>query len=100
MATLSARPEEIRTRASELESLRQQQLDAMKRLRILVMSLSDIWKGEAQDAFVQKFLSHNQDMANLSSVLEQYITLAQHAADRAENVDAELLSAINRRLGV
>lgn len=99
MATLSARPEELRTRANELEALRQQQLDIMKRLRILVMSLSDSWKGEAQEAFVQKFLSKNQDMNNLSSVLEQYITLAQQAADRAEAVDNELLSAVYRQLG-
>lgn len=98
MATLSARPEELRTRANELEALRQQQLDIMKRLRILVMSLSDNWKGEAQEAFVQKFLSRNKDMNDLSGVLRQYITLAQQTADRAEAIDDDLLRDVYQKL--
>ena len=99
MSTLSIRPEELRSRANELEQLRQQQLDVMKRLRILVMSLSDNWKGEAQEAFVQKFLSKNQEMNDLSTVLEQYISLAREAAQRAENVDNTLLAAVYKLLG-
>lgn len=98
MSTLSIRPEELRFRANELEQLRQQQLDVMKRLRILVMSLSDSWKGEAQEAFVQKFLSKNQEMNDLSTVLEQYISLAHEAAQRAENVDNTLLAAVYKLL--
>lgn len=99
MSTLSVQPGEIRARANELEVLRQQQLEIMKRLRILVMSLSDNWKGEAQDAFVQKFLSRNKDMNDLSDVLRQYITLAQQTADRAEAIDDELLRVIYQKLG-
>lgn len=99
MGVLSIRPEELRSRANELEQLRQQQLDIMKRLRILVMSLSDSWKGEAQETFVQKFLSKNQEMNDLSTVLEQYISLAREAAQRAENVDNTLLAAVYKLLG-
>ena len=60
MTRLSVSPEQLRASARELEQLRQQHLALMKELRILVMSLSDSWKGEAQEAFTRSFLSKNQ----------------------------------------
>lgn len=99
MANLTARPGELRARANELEKLRQQQADTMRQLRILVMSLSDSWKGEAQDAFVKNFLSRSQDITNLSNILEDYIALIRHTADRSEETDQTLLNSIHRLLG-
>lgn len=96
MATLSIRPAELRSRANALEQLRQEHLSLMKQLRILVMSLSEDWQGEAQSAFQSSFLSKSQTMNDLANTLERYISLANQAADEAERVDSALLSAVRR----
>lgn len=96
MANLSLSPEELRARARELEKLRQQHLALMKKMRILVLGLSDSWKGEAQEAFEKNFLSRSRTMNELSSTMEKYIDLMETAADKTENVDQTLLRSINR----
>lgn len=89
-------PNELRGRADELETQRQHQLETMKRLRVLIMSLNESWKGDAQDAFVQKFISGQSKMDDLSRAIEDYIKLAREAAGEAERVDGELLRIVSR----
>lgn len=99
MTRLSVSPEQLRSNARELERLRQQHLALMKELRILVMSLSDSWKGEAQEAFTRSFLSKNKTMNDVSDVLRRYAALMERAADEAEAMDNTLLQAVHNRLG-
>lgn len=99
MTQLTVSPDQLRASARELERLRQEHLALMKQLRILVMSLSDSWKGEAQEAFTKSFLNKNQTMNDVSTVLAQYAALMQLAADEAEAMDNALLRAVRSRLG-
>lgn len=99
MVNLSAYPEDLRRQARELEKLRQQHLDVMKRLRILVMSLGDSWKGESQAAFEKSFLSQSRTMNDLDAVLSQYAELMNEAADETQALDNALLASVRRRLG-
>lgn len=99
MTQLTVSPDQLRASARELEKLRQEHLALMKQLRILVMSLSDSWKGEAQEAFTKSFLNKNQTMNDVSTVLAQYAALMQLAADEAEAMDNALLRAVRSRLG-
>lgn len=98
MSTIKIRPADLRSRANELEKLRQTHLTVMKQMRILVMSLSDSWKGEAQEAFVNNYLAKNQTMTDFSNTLEQYIQLANTAADKAESMDKSLLTKVRSKL--
>lgn len=90
MTRLSVSPEQLRSSARELEQLRQQHLALMKELRILVMSLSDSWKGEAQEAFVNRFLAESKTMSQLDSTISGYISVVRKAADDAEATDRSL----------
>lgn len=99
MTQLTVSPDQLRASARELEKLRQQHLALMKQLRILVMSLSDSWKGEAQEAFTKSFLAKNQTMNDVSAVLAQYAALMKQAADEAETMDNSLLRSVRSRLG-
>lgn len=92
--TISIRPQELRRQAAELEKLRQQHLSIMKELRVLVMSLSDDWKGEAQEAFVRSFLAKSKTMSALDSTLAKYIAVTYKAADEAEAADRLLKAKI------
>lgn len=98
MSTIQIRPAELRSRANELENLRQTHLEIMKQLRILVMSLPDVWKGEAEEAFVSSYLSQNRTMTDLANTLEDYIQLAQKAADEIEAKDQSLLAQVRSKL--
>lgn len=99
MTQLTVSTDQLRASARELEKLRQQHLALMKQLRILVMSLSDSWKGEAQEAFTKSFLAKNQTMNDVSTVLAQYAALMKQAADEAETMDNTLLRSVRSRLG-
>ena len=96
MAILNISPSELRSRASELESQRQQHLQTMQRLRVCINNLPDIWQGAAADEFIRKFASANNQFNSFSDTLEKYIQLIQKAADNAESVDNELLSKVHR----
>lgn len=88
--TISIRPQGLRSQADELEKLRQQHNDLMRELRVLVVGLSDSWKGEAQEAFVNRFLSESKTMSQLDSTISGYISVVRRAADDAEAADRSL----------
>ena len=99
MALIEMRPEELKYRANEIEQLRQQHIEIMKQFRIIILGLSEDWKGEAQEALVQKFMDFSQTMANMEETLGQYVVLAKNAADNAVGADQELSNLINQLMG-
>ena len=68
----------------------------MRELRVLVMNLSDIWQGEAQEAFVAKFVNKSTTMNEFAGALEDFIELVREAVDEMEQVDAALKTKVNR----
>lgn len=94
MSKISIQPSQMRAKASALESLRQQHLDLMRQMRVLVNNLNEIWQGEAQEAFVSSFHEKSQTMSELASTLEKYIEVIDSAADEIERVDNTLLSRV------
>lgn len=90
MGKIYVRTQDVRSQASELETLRQQHLAVMKELRILVMSLSDDWQGEAQNAFVNAFLTKSKEISNFDTLIAQYVSTINKVADESERVDKNL----------
>lgn len=88
-------PEQMRSNARELESLRQRHLQLMRQMRILMMNLSDIWSGEAQDALVSRFMSESQGINDLSATLEDYIEVIRATANHLERVEQQLIRKAN-----
>lgn len=96
MPKIVMQTEQMRSNADELAALRQHHLDLMRKLRILIHNLSDIWQGEAQEAFVNSFQRKSQDINNLATTLDEYISVVRAAADKIEQVDNDLLSKANK----
>lgn len=90
MALIQVTPEVLNSKASEVRTLRGQHDDTMARLRTLIMSLNDTWKGEAQDAFVAKFESMQSNFTTFSEMLEGYATLMDTAARELQATDQTL----------
>lgn len=99
MSLLQMRPEELKLRANEIEQLRQQHIEIMKQFRIIIMGLSEDWKGDAQEALVNKFLNFSQTMTNMEETMGQYVTLAKRAADDATGADQSLVNMIHQLMG-
>lgn len=94
MAIIQVTPEMLNSKATEVRALKSQHDDTMAKLRSLVLSLSDIWKGEAQDAFVAKFESMQGSFTSFSEMLEGYAKLMDTAARELQNTDQALKSTM------
>ncbi len=95
MSLLQIMPSAVRDKAQQLETLRQTDMETLKKIRILIMGLEEHWKGQAQEAFVNKYLSQQNNLNEFYNTLEEFITLLNTASDRADNMDNELLSLVN-----
>lgn len=95
MALIQVTPDLLNGKATELRGLKQQHDDAMNRMRTLIMGLNEVWKGDAQDAFVAKYESMQSTFTNFSQMLEDYARLMDTAAQRLQETDQTLQSTMN-----
>lgn len=96
MALIQITPETLRGQANTVVKYKNEQQLTMQRIRNIVLSLEDSWKGEAQKAFVVKFQSMDQSYQKLSEVLEAYAKLMESAANEMQNIDQSLKNMIQR----
>lgn len=96
MTVLDIIPSTMRTNANNLESLRQQDMELIRKMRALVMSLNEVWKGSAEEAFVDNFMQHQNSMNEFYSSLEEFINVMNTACNKAEEADQELLSMVGK----
>lgn len=94
MTLIQITPETLKSQASTVRKYKTDQEQTMKRIRDLVLSLSDSWKGEAQDAFAAKFQSMDHTYRQLSQVLESYAKLMDKAANELQATDQNLKNII------
>lgn len=95
MPMIQVTPELLTSKASEVRQLRAQHDEVMAKMKTLVHSLNEQWKGEAQDAFVAKFDSMQTTFTNFSEMLESYAKMMDTSAKTLQETDQSLKSAIN-----
>lgn len=95
MALLEMRPEDMRNRASSLAAIGEEEQEIMRQMRVVVMSLEEMWKGTAQEAFAASFLNAGAKMSELSELIQNLAALMAQAAAEAENEDASLQSVVS-----
>ncbi len=95
MAIIQVTPELLTSKATEVRSLKTQHDETMVKLRSLVLSLNENWKGEAQDAFVAKFESMQSSFTNFSNMLEGYAKLMDTASRELQATDQTLKSTMS-----
>ncbi len=94
MALLEMNPAGLRASADTVEKLRAEHAEEMKRLRTLVLSLDESWKGEAGDAFIASFLSMDNVFREFEASLGRYAVAMRRAAQSTEALDASIASSI------
>lgn len=89
-------PEELRARARQIRSLKESQKSTMNRITNVVQTLSVAWKGSAQTAFVQKYMSMQPTYNSFQQAIEEFAVLMDEHAERMEKVDRDMAGRINR----
>lgn len=95
MALIQVTPELLNGKANDLRALKSQHDEAMSKMRTLIMGLNEVWKGDAQDAFVAKYESMQPTFNNFSQMLEDYAKLMNTAAQKLQETDTALQGTMN-----
>ncbi|MBO5869593.1 MAG: WXG100 family type VII secretion target [Clostridia bacterium] len=95
MALIQVTPDLLNGKANELRGLKGQHDEAMNKMRTLIMGLNEVWKGDAQDAFVAKYESMQSTFSNFSQMLEEYAKLMNTAAQKLQETDTALQGTMN-----
>lgn len=95
MAMIQVTPDLLTGKATELRGLKAEHDEAMSRMRTLITGLNEVWKGDAQDAFVAKYESMQSTFTNFSQMLEDYAKLMETAATKLQETDQSLQSTMN-----
>lgn len=95
MALIQVTPDLLKAKATELRGLKENHDEAMARMKTLIMGLNDIWKGDAQDAFVAKYESMQNTFTNFSEMLDDYAKLMDTAAAKLQETDSSLQATMN-----
>lgn len=90
MANIQITPEMLTGKAGELRKLIANHESNIQSIGNLVMGLNDIWKGEAQDAFVTKYQSMQSTFTNFRDMLEGYAKLMDTASKEFQSTDSAL----------
>ena len=93
MAVIQVTPETLRSKAGSVRSYRTQHDETMAKLKNLIYGLNEIWKGDAQNAFISKYES--MQFTNFSELLEGYAKLMDTAANELESTDQSLKNTMN-----
>lgn len=95
MALIQVTPDLLKGKATELRGLKEEHDNAMSSMKTLITGLSEIWKGDAQDAFLAKYESMQSTFTNFSEMLEDYAKLMDTAATQLQEADTTLQATMN-----
>ena len=95
MALIQVTPDLLNGKATELRGIKDEHDQAMARMRTLILGLNEIWKGEAQDAFVARYESMQSTFQNFSQMIEDYAQLMNTTAQNMQETDSQTASTIN-----
>ena len=95
MALIQVTLDLLNGKANDLRNLKGQHDEAMSKMRTLIMGLNEVWRGDAQDAFVAKYESMQSTFSNFSQMLEEYAKLMNVAAQKLQETDTALQGTMN-----
>lgn len=94
MAIIQVTPETLRSEATKVRTYKEEHQSEMSKLRTLILNLNEQWKGEAQDAFVSKYMELQPKFEQFITDLENHALLMEKAATELETTDKALKSTI------
>lgn len=94
MALIQVTPELLTSKANELRNLRSQHDEIMSRMNSLITSLHEVWRGDAQEAFVEKYESMQATFNSFSELIEEYAKLMNNASNKLYDADQSIQASM------
>ncbi len=89
-------PEELRSKAKAIRLFKEEDRAVLNKMTNLVSSLCGVWRGSAQDAFVNNFIKGRDDFERFHQTLDHFAGMLETTAKRLEETDNNLRSSIER----
>ena len=86
----------MRQQAQQIRAYAQQDNEIMSRLTNLVLGMDDIWKGRAQEEFVQKYRGMMLNILNLEEALVSYADVMESDLRKMEEADRQIKAKMRR----
>lgn len=88
-------PSDLTTKSNQIRQYKESHHDIMNKITNLVMTLGEVWQGDAQNAFVSKYLSMQPVYDSFEEALEEFAALMEKVADEMMKTDQAGKNIIN-----
>ena len=88
-------PSDLTTKSNQVRQYKESHHDFMNKITNLVMTLGEVWQGDAQNAFVSKYLSMQPVYDSFEEALEEFAALMEKVADEMIKTDQAGKNIIN-----
>lgn len=93
--TILVNPATMSEKSSQIRQYKEAHQDVMTKITNLVMNIGEVWQGEAQNAFISKFLSMQPVYDSFEEALEEFAILMDKVAEEMRKTDETGKSIIN-----
>lgn len=93
--TILITPETMRTQAAQIRQYAQEHVNLIQRMTNLVLTLDEVWSGEAQKAFLEKYQSRKELFDKFDRALVSFAEVMEQTANQMEAADQAMKSKIN-----
>ena len=93
--TILMTPETMRTQAAQIRKNAQKHTEIIQRMTNLVLTLDEVWTGEAQKAFLVKYQGMRAFFDSFDRALASFAEVMEQTAQRMEAADQAMKIKIN-----
>lgn len=93
--TIRANPDELKAKSGEIRKLKERHKDAMNHITNIVLTIGEVWRGDAQDAFVAKYQSMQSVYNSFEDALEEFAVLVDNFSNDLRSADQSGKSSIS-----
>lgn len=94
-SSIQITPEELRGQSQTVRDYKEEQEEVMQKITNLILSIGEVWTGDAQVAFINKYQSMQPVFTSFANALEEFAELMQTAANEMEATDKKWSQIIN-----
>lgn len=94
--TILLTPDTLRSQAAQIRAYTEEHDEIIQQLTNLILSLDEVWTGEAQTAFINRFQNAKDIFSSFDAALADFSQMMDNVAEKMESTDRSLKSRIAR----
>lgn len=89
-------PDTLRSQAAQIRAYSEEHDEIIQQLTNMILSLDEVWTGEAQAAFINRFQNSKEVFSSFDAALTAFSEMMDSVADKMESTDRSLKNRIAR----